>query len=264
MLSNTISVSPTNKWKLSDSHLKPLKGNQYSIGIYKNFLSGKYVTSIEIYYKTVKNLNEFKDGADLLTNQYPETNIIQGNLKASGIEFMVKKTQGKLNAWINYTFSRSIVKVSNPNTGEMNNRGLPYPANYDKPHALNFTLNYSATKRINFSANIIYSTGRPITYPTSLYYLNDNQVTGFSLRNKFRTDDYFRIDFAANFEGNLKKKKLAHSSWSFSLYNVTSRKNPYSLYFINEEGRIKGYKISILGSIIPSITYNIKLGNYED
>jgi hypothetical protein len=264
MLSNTISVSPTNKWKLSDTHLKPLSGNQYSIGLYKNFLTGKYVTSVELYYKTVENLNEFKDGADLLTNQYPETNIIQGNLKASGIEFMVKKTQGKVNAWLNYTYSFAYVKVNNEKTGEMNNRGLPYPANYDKPHALNFTMNYSATKRINFSANVIYSTGRPMTYPTSLYFLKDNQITGFSSRNEYRTDDYFRIDVAANFEGNLKKHKLAHSSWSISFYNLTGRKNPYTVYFINEDGRIKGYKISILGSIIPSITYNLKFGNYDD
>lgn len=264
MLSNSISVSPTSKWKLSDPHLKPMSGEQYSLGLYKNLWNDKIETSAEVYYKNVKNLVEYKDGADFITNQIPETNIIQGDLTAYGIEIMLKKKSGKLNGWINYTYSKSEVKVFNETTGEMNNNGLPYPANYDKPHALNLTFNYKLTKRISLSSSVVYSTGRPVTYPTSIYYLNDIQITGFSGRNEYRIKDYFRTDLSINIEGNLKKNKLAHSFWSVSFYNLTARKNPYAIVFQNEDGKIKGYEISILGTIIPSITYNLKFGNYED
>ncbi|MDX9695207.1 MAG: TonB-dependent receptor [Bacteroidales bacterium] len=264
MLSNSISVTPTNKWKLSDSHLKPMRGEQYTFGLYKNFGKDQIETSAEVYYKTVGNLVEYKDGADFITNQIPETNIIQGDLRAYGIELLVKKKSGQLNGWINYTYSRALVQVNNTVTGEMNNLGLEYPANYDRPHALNVSLNYKVTKRLSISANVVYSTGRPITYPTSIYYQNDIQITEFSMRNEYRISDYFRTDLSINIEGNLKKHKLAHGSWSISFYNLTGRRNPYTIQFRNENGQIKGYEISILGTVIPSISYNIKIGNYDN
>ena len=264
MLSNTISVSPISKWKLSDPHLKPMKGEQYSLGFYKNLLKDKIETSVELYYKQVENQVEYKDGADFLTNQFPETAVIQGGIEAYGVEIMLKKKIGKLNGWVNYTYSKVEVKVLNSQTGEMNNQGHPYPANYDRPHAANLALTYRATKRISISTNVVYSTGRPITYPTSIYYQNGIEIVGFSRRNEYRLPDYFRTDLSINIEGNLKKHKLAHSSWSCGFYNLTARKNPYSIIFQNEDGKIKGYKISILGTIIPSITYNLKFGNYEN
>lgn len=264
MLSNTISVSPTNKWKLSDPHLPPMAGEQFSVGLYQNLMQNKLELSIETYYKKVKNLVEYKDGADFLSSRYPETNILQGDLKAYGTEFSIKKKGGKLNGWINYTWSRAEVKALDKNSGEANNRGMAYPANYDRPHAVNTVFNYNLSKRLSLSANAVYSTGRPVTFPTSIYYQNGIQITAFSNRNAYRLPDYFRTDLSVNLEGNLKKNKLAHGSWSFSFYNLTSRKNPYTVIFRNEEGKIKGYEVSILGTIIPSINYNLKFGNYEN
>jgi len=263
MLSNSISISPTDKWKLSDSHLKPMEGHQFSTGLYKQF-NNDIEISLEMYYKKVNNLVDYKDGAEFVFNEKPETDIIQGNLNAYGAELMLKKKKGDLSGWINYSYSRSIVEAVNEKRGEYNNQGMPYPANYDKPHSVNMTLNYDITRQINISTNIVYSTGRPVTYPTSVYYLNNTQITGFSQKNEYRMKDYFRVDLSLNFEGNLKKNKFAHSSWSVSFYNLTSRKNPYSLYFENQEGKLKGYRLSILGTIIPSIRYNLKLGNYDD
>ncbi len=264
MLSNTVSVSPISKWKLSDPHLKPMKGKQVSFGLYKNLLNNMFETSVELYWKEVENLVEYKDGAEFVTNQVPETNIIQGDLNSYGIEFMVKKKTDKLNGWVNYTYSRAKVTAFNPETGEMNNQGFTYPANYDKPHAANLTLNYKLSKRLSFSTNVVYSTGRPITFPSSVYYLNDIKVTGFSRRNAYRIPDYFRTDLSINLEGNLKKYKFAHSTWSLSFYNLTGRKNPYTMVFQNVGGEVKGYKISILGTVIPSLNYNLKFGNYEN
>jgi hypothetical protein len=263
-LRNTISATPTDYWKLSDSHIKPMDGEQYSFGLYKNFLGDKVESSLEGYYKTTGNLVEPKDGALFATNEVPETDIIQGDLEAYGIEFMIKKKTNKFNGWLNYTWSNTQIKAVNQVTGEMNNLGYPYPAEYDKPHSLNMTLNYKLTKRFSFSANVVYSTGRPVTYPEKIYYQDGIQITGYSRRNEYRLPDYFRSDLSLTIEGNLKKDKFAHGSWNISLYNVTGRNNPYSVYFKNNEGKVKGYRLSIFGTMIPSITYNLKLGNYAD
>lgn len=263
LLTNTVSISPTDKWKLTDSYIEPMSGEQYSIGFYKNFL-GMVETSLEFYLKDVENLVEYEDGAEFLKNEIPETEVLQGDLEAYGMEVMIKKPRGKVTGWLNYTYSKAEVTAFDKETGEQNNFGRSYPANYDKPHAFNASLTYKMSKRFSISSNVVYSTGRPITYPTSIYYQDDIQITGFSLRNEYRLPDYFRVDLSLNFEGNLKKEKLAHGSWSLSFYNLTARRNAYSVYFKNVKGRVEGYKLSIFGTIIPSISYNFKLGNYND
>ncbi|MDZ7777913.1 MAG: hypothetical protein U5L09_21000 [Bacteroidales bacterium] len=141
----------------------------------------------------------------------------------------------------------------------------PIRANYDKPHAVNVSLTYRLSKRFSLSSNVVYSTGRPITYPTSIYYQDGMQITGFSQRNEYRLPDYFRMDFSMNFEGNLKKETTIHGSGALSFYNLTARKNAYSAYFKNVDGNIKRIqKLSIFGTIIPSVSYNFKIGNYHD
>ena len=264
MSSNTIALSPTDKWKLADSHIEPMKGQQYALGLFSNFAKGKLEFSVEAYFKRVHNLVEYKDGADLLVNEVIETDVLQGDLDAYGIEFMLRKPFGRFNGWINYTYSSSTVLVSGPTASEMINFGKSYPANYDKPHALNVVMNYKFSRRLSVSSNVVYATGRPVTYPTAIYFQDGVQIIHYSARNEFRLPDYFRIDFSVNLEGNLKKKKLFHGSWNFSIYNLTGRNNAYSVYFKTEEGVVKGYKLSIFGSPIFSLSYNFKLGNYEN
>lgn len=262
MLSNTIALSPTDKWKLADYNIKPMVGDQVSLGYYVLLNRGKIEASSEIYFKNVDNLVEFKDGANLLVSEYPEQELVQGNLKAYGIELMLKKPQGKLNGWINYTYARSTILVDNKLTGQNVNFGLRYPANYDKPHSMNLVANIKLSKRISFSGNIVYSTGRPITYPTAIYYQNGQQFLHYSKRNEYRIPDYFRTDFSFVMEGNLKRHKLFHGSWILSVYNATGRENAYSVYFEAKEGVINSYKLSIFGAPIFSLTYDFKLGNY--
>lgn len=264
MLSNTIAVAPTDKWKLSDYNIDPMKGEQISLGIYTNIWANYFELSLEGYLKNVKNLVEYKDGANFIINEIPETDVIQGDLDSYGIEFMFRKPYGKLNGWFNYTYSKASVIVDNKITGENNNFGLKYPANYDKPHAFNIVANYKITKRISFSGNVVYSTGRPISYPTAIYYQDGIKLLHYSLRNEFRLPDYFRVDASMKIEGNLKKRKFLHGSWVLSVYNLTGRKNAYSVFFKLEDGIIKGYKLSIFGTPIFSISYNFKLGNYDN
>jgi len=264
MLSNSIQITPNYKWKLTDYNTKPMVGTQYSAGIFSNLFNNNYEFSAEAYYKHVNNLIEIKDGVDLFLSEHIERSALQGNLTAYGIEFMIKKKSGKFNGWLNYTYSKSRIKVDSEYPESRINFGKQYASNYDKPHALNLVANYRISKRLVASGIAVYSTGRPITYPTSIYYLNGVRTINYSKRNEYRIPDYFRVDLSFTWEGNLKKNKFAHGSWSFSVYNLTGRKNAYSVYFKNENGSINGYKRSIFGTQIWSITYNFKIGNYAN
>ena len=264
MLTNTIALSPTDKWKLVDNYIKPMSGEQYSAGFFSNSKNNKYEFSTEFYYKNVNRLVEYKDGANLIVNAVPETDVLQGKLGAYGVELMMKKKRGRINGWINYTYSRATVLVNGIGPEEKINLGKAYPANYDKPHALNFVFNYDFSHTFSIATNVVYATGRPITYPTGVYYQNSIPIINYSARNEYRIPDYFRMDLSINMEGNLRAKKRKHSSWSFSVYNLFGRDNPYSIYFKQEKGIIKGYKLSIFGSPIFSLSYNFKLGAYEN
>lgn len=262
MLSNTIAISPTDQWKLCDYHIRPQYADQYSVGYYKDYPDVGINTSVEAYYKIIHDVVEYKDGINFLSGPEVERLILQGKQTAYGLELMVKKNAGKLNGWISYSYSKSTILVDGLNSWEKINFGKRYPANYDKPHALNIVSNFRFNRRISFSANMVYSSGRPVTYPVSLYYLDDKEILNYSLRNKYRLPDYFRLDFSINLEGNLKSKKLAHSYWMFNIYNLTGRKNAYSVYFRTENSKINGYKMSVFGTQLFTISWNFRFGNY--
>ncbi|MBX2931503.1 MAG: carboxypeptidase-like regulatory domain-containing protein [Chitinophagaceae bacterium] len=258
MLSNTTAISPTDIWKLSDAHIKPQYGKQISLGFYKNFPRRDIETSVEVYYKWLDNFLDYKSGAKLLLNEHIETDVLNSKGTAYGIEFMVKKNIGKLNGWFSYTYSRTLLQTDDATISHPVNKGTAYPANFDKPHSINIIGNYKFSHRFNISLTTVYSTGRPITLPIAIYNYGGGDRVYYSDRNQFRIPDYFRADFSMNIEGSHKIKKLAHSSWSLGVYNITARKNPYSVYFTTENRVIKGYQLSIFGSAIPFITYNFK------
>ncbi|MBL7856662.1 MAG: TonB-dependent receptor [Cyclobacteriaceae bacterium] len=258
MLSNTTAIAPTDIWKLSDPYIRPQIGDQISIGYYKNIGRKQYETSAEVYYKITQQALDFKGGAVLLLNHQIETDVIEAFGKAYGIELMLKKATGKLNGWITYTYSRSLLQTRNPYPSETINGGKFFPSNYDKPHAANFIGNYKFSRRVNFSLNVTYSTGRPLTIPLGQYELNGSKRLYYSDRNQFRIPDYFRVDASLNFEGNHKIKKLAHSSWTLAVYNLTGRDNAYSIFFESKDGTIQGYKLSVFAQPIPTLTYNFR------
>ena len=258
VISNTTTISPTDIWKLSDPNILPQFGQQFSLGYYQNFKSNSIETSIEVYYKTIQNFLDYKSGAVLTMNHHLETDVINTRGKAYGAEFMIKKLSGKLNGWISYTYSRTLLQQDDPIAGETINHGDYYPANFDKPNNLNVVSNYQFNHRFSVSFNLAYSTGRPITLPIAIYNQAGSERVYYSDRNLYRIPDYFRIDLSLNIEGNHKIKKFKHSSWTIGVYNLTARKNPYSVYFVEENGVIKGYQLSIFGTAIPSITYNFR------
>lgn len=258
MLSNTTAIAPTDTWKLSDAYIRPQIGDQISIGYYRNFKANTIETSIEAYYKTLDDFLDFRGGALLTMNHHIETDVIGTRGRAYGVELMLKKVTGKLNGWISYTYSRSFLKTVGTETGETINDGMEYPSNYDKPHDVTVISNYRFSRRFSISLNFTYSTGRPITVPLQRYVLDGSERLLYTSRNQARIPDYYRFDFAMNIEGNHKIHKLAHSSWSLSVYNLTGRNNAYSVFFRSEGGEIKGYKLSIFAQPIPTITYNFR------
>ena len=257
-LSNTIAISPVDIWKLSDPNIRPQTGQQISIGFYKNFNSDNIETSLEFYYKEFKNIIDYKSGASLLLNHHIETDIINSKGKAYGAELLIKKLSGKLNGWLSYTYSRTLLKQDDAFAGETINNGDYYPASYDKPHNVNFISNYKFSHRISLSVNIVYSTGRPITLPIAVFNSNGSQRVLYSDRNAFRIPDYFRSDISLNLDGNHRVKQALHNSWSLGVYNLSARENAYSVYFVQQNGLIKGYQLSIFGTIIPYLTYNFR------
>jgi len=258
LLSNTTAISPTDIWKLSDPHIKPQLGEQVSLGYYQNFKSNTIETSIEVYYKRLRNFLDYKSGASIVLNHSIETDVINTNGKSYGVELMLKKNNGKLNGWISYTYSRTLLKMNDSIAGQLINNGNYYPANFDKPHNLNVIANYRFTHRYSVSLNTVYTTGRPITLPIAIFYLAGSQRVYYSERNQYRIPDYFRVDLSFQLEGNHKIKQKTHNSWTVGIYNLLARKNPYSIYFTEENGVIKGYKLSVIGTAIPYITYNIR------
>lgn len=258
VISNTTNISPTDIWKLSDPNIQPQQGQQLSLGYYQNFRSNSIETSVEVYYKRMQHYLDYKSGANLVLNHHIETDVFETRGKAYGIEFLLKKNTGKLNGWISYSYSRSFLQQDDPIAGQVINGGNYYPASFDKPHNVNFIGNYRFSHRYSASMNVVYSTGRPITLPLAIYTSGGAPTLYYSDRNAYRIPDYFRIDLSFTMEGNSKATKLTHNSWSAGVYNLTGRQNAYSVYFVEENGKIKGYQLSIFGTLIPFITYNIK------
>jgi hypothetical protein len=258
MLSNTTAIAPTDIWKLSDPNIKPQRGDQLSLGFYKNLKANTIETSVEVYYKKIHDYLDYKPGASLLLNHTIETDVINTRGKAYGVEVLLKKPGGKVNGWISYTYSRILLKSEDKDLGVLVNNGSYYPANYDKPHDVTLTGNFRVNHRFSVSLNSTYSTGRPITLPVGRYYYAGSQRVLYSDRNAYRIPDYFRTDFSMNIDGNHKVKQKTHNSWTIGMYNLLGRKNPYSVYFISENGLVKGYKLSIFGSVIPFINFNIR------
>jgi hypothetical protein len=258
MLSNTTAMAPTDIWKLSDPYIKPQYGDQFSIGLYKSLKSNTIELSTELYYRNIWHYLDYKSGAVLVLNPHLETEVFNTKGKAYGVEVLIKKLTGKLNGWISYTYSRSFSKQDDPLAGEVINNGMYYPTSYDIPHDASFVGNYRFTHRYSISLNATYSTGRPITVPIANFYYSGSERTLYGNRNAYRIPDYFRTDIAVNIDGNHKVKQKTHNSWILGVYNLTGRKNPYSVYFISQNGAVSGYKLSIFGTAIPYINYNIK------
>jgi hypothetical protein len=258
LISNTTSPTPLDVWTPSGPYIDPQNADQYALGYFKNTKNGKFEISSEVYYKKLNNITDFIDGADLLFNENIESQIAKGNGRSYGIELQINKTEGKLTGWISYTLSKSEAKV----TGINNNKW--YSTNSDQRHQLNVIAFYKLNKRLELSANFIYGSGRPVTYPSGKYQSNGLIVADFSSRNSGRLPDYHRLDISATL--NPKEEARVKGQWVFSIINVYNRLNAASIFF-REITELNGVELATGTTeavqiayfpIIPSVTYNFK------
>ena len=259
-VSNTSIMSPTDMWKLSDLNIKPQNGWQAAAGIYHETPNKKYEFSAEVYYKHIGDYLNYRSSAVLLMNPHLETDVIATKGRAYGIELQAKKPLGKLNGWVSYTFSRSQLKQDDKRVAMPLNDGEWYPSEYDRPHDVKAVLNYKITERYSFSSNFNYATGRPTTVPAGRYYDSHNQkyMPYYTNRNTYRIPDYMRLDLAFNIEPTHKLTSFLHTSFSVGVYNALARKNAYNIYYVTENGKIQGYKLSVFGTAIPYVSLNIR------
>ncbi|WP_461097347.1 TonB-dependent receptor [Spirosoma luteolum] len=258
-VTNTTAALPTSRWHLSDPYTKPQIADQWSLGYFRNTADNAYEASGEVYYKTLANAIDYRDGAEIQLAQAVETQLVQGKGQAYGFEGLVRKNKGRWTGFASYTYARTLLTMNSPFAAEQVNRGNPYPANFDKPHTLNMLATYRPTAWFSLSLNFTYSTGRPITQPYAKAFINGVYIPIYVDRNQQRIPDYHRLDFSMLFEQNPLKKKRNQSSWVFSIYNVYARKNAYSVFYrLNNAANKDAYKLSIFGTIFPSLTYNFK------
>ena len=259
-VSNTSIMSPTDTWKLSDVNIKPQNGWQAAAGIYHETADKKYEFSAEVYYKHIGDYLNYRSSAVLLMNHHLETDVISTKGKAYGVELQAKKPIGKVNGWVSYTFSRSLLRQDDDRVAAPLNNGDWYPSEYDRPHEVKAVLNFKFTERYSFSSNFNYATGRPTTLPAGKYYDTYHRrfMPYYSDRNTYRIPDYMRLDIAFNIEPTHKLTSFLHGSFSVGVYNALARRNAYNIYYVNEGTKIQGYKLSVFGTAIPYVSLNIR------
>ncbi|MEO1049022.1 MAG: TonB-dependent receptor [Bacteroidota bacterium] len=257
LISNTAAAVPNDLWQVSNPHIPSQKANNFSLGYFENFKYNVWESGVEVFYKSIEDVVEYRDLADLILNPALETELLNGTGTSYGAELSINKKKGKLNGAFSYTYARRFNQIMETATQESINRGQRFPANFDKPHTVNCNINIKLKKQSTIAFNFTYSTGRPVTAPTSNYFLGNVVVPNFSDRNEFRIPDYHRLDLAYTFSRSKIKKQRYQSSFTFSIYNLYGRDNAFSVFFQRDiESISNAFKLTVLGSPFPAITYN--------
>ena len=253
LANSSSSGSPLDVWFISNPNIKPQKADLFSAGYFHNLDDDNYETSVEVYYKSLKNVIDFADHADLMLNKHLDAEVRTGKGKAYGAEFMVRKNKGKLNGFVNYTLSRAERTIPEIN------KGKTYLSPYDKTNSINLVLNYELSRKVTLSGAWVYATGTPTTYPSGRLDIDGEYFPIYSGRNEYRRPDYHRLDLSCTFVPNPDSKKRWKSEWSFSIYNAYGRKNPYMITFDQDLDTGIPYAESVyLFNFVPSVTYNFK------
>ncbi|SHJ63786.1 TonB-dependent receptor [Aquimarina spongiae] len=258
LLSNTSSVTPLDVWTPSGPFIEPQLSNQYAIGYFRNFLDKKYSLEVETYYKTVDNRIDYIDGSELIGQNNIETEILNGEMRAYGLEVLLRKNKGNFKGWIAYTLSKSEQRTPGGIAGGPGiNNGEWYNAVFDRTHDISISGSYRFNDQWSFGANMVFQTGRPVTYPNGQYEYEDLSIASYSPRNSDRLPAYHRMDISLNYKPKKYQNKKFKGEWVLSVYNLYHRKNAASISFGQnlETGANEATRTAIFG-IVPSITYN--------
>ena len=263
LISNTAVMAPTDVYKLSSPNIKPLVCNQFALGYFRNFNKNDIEASVEIYYKKMDNIVEYRNGATLLMNNALEADLLNASGYNYGVEFYLKKNTGRLTGWLSYTYSKSMRHTTSPYAEDQINNNQYYASPFDIPQNLVINANYHLTRRWRLSSTFYYNTGKPITLPELKYNFDGNQYVYYSDRNKYRLPDYNRLDIAITFDETLRLKQKWKGSWTISILNVYGEKNPYSAFYkstsqleSNFSQTFNLYNLFIIERPIPTLTYN--------
>ena len=255
LISNTAASTPLDVYTIASNNLKPLTADQGSLGYFKNFKNNMFESSVECYYKYLKDQLDYIDNADLFINPTVENQLVQGLGRAYGTEFYLKKSKGKIQGWISYTLSKTerlVRGISNDNW---------FYSRYDRTHCVNTSLNYDIAKRWNVSANFVFLTGVPGTFPNSKLQIQNINIpyNTDGIRNNYRITPYHRLDIGATYSFKKNDTRKYQQSLVFSVYNVYNRRNAFSIYFRTKDGeplQTEAVRFSVVGSFIPAVTYN--------
>ena len=268
LLSNTSSPTPLDVWTPSGPYTKPQLIDHYALGYFRDIGQGKYSLETEAFYKEVQNRIDYIDGANLIANNAIEQVILNGEARAYGLEFLLRKNEGPLTGWIAYTLAKSEQRTPGrttlTSTGiEVEETGINfgdwYNTPYDKRHDIAVFGNYELNSKWSFNANFIYQTGQPTNYPIGQFQFEGLVIPYFGLRNQERLPDYHRLDIAATLTPKRKPNRKFQGEWVFSIYNVYNRMNAASINFRQNQdtGRNEAVRTSIFG-IVPAISYNFR------
>ena len=260
LLSNTSAVTPVDVWTPSGKYIKPQLSKQYTLGYYKNLKDSKYALELETYYKAIDNRIDYVDGSDLIGTNTIETEILNGEARAYGLEVLFRKNKGRFTGWFAYTLAKSEQRTLGGDAGGPGiNDGKWYNTAYDRTHDISVTGAYKLNDRWNFSANAVFQTGRPVTYPDGQYEYEGLSIASFSDRNASRLPAYHRLDLSATYSPKKNLNRQWQGEWVFGIYNAYNRKNAASISFRqNDETGVNEASRTAIFGLIPSITYNFK------
>ncbi len=251
----SISGSPLDIWFSASPNIKPQVSDQYTVGFFKNFLDDALETSVELFYKDNRNTIDFKDHPNVIMNEDMEAEIRTGNSFARGAEFMLKYEKGKFDGWVSYTLSQARYKIPEINEGK------PYDSPMNHKHSVSVIGTYRFGKRLSASADWVYYSGAPTTYPSGVIQVGDTRVPFYSDRNQDHFPDYHRLDLSLTLQGRrVPSGKRGHGEWNFSVYNVYSRHNAWALdfHYNDDTEEITARKVYLF-TAIPSISYTLTL-----
>ena len=260
LVTNTASPTPLDIWTPSDQYIQPQIADQVAVGYFRNFKDDMYSMEIESFYKIIKNRIDYIDGADLIANNAIEQVVLNGQLRAYGLEFMIRKNIGKLNGWISYTLSNSEQQTPGRTPNELGiNSGNWYKTGFHKLHNLAVTANYSLSQKWSCSGNFILQSGQPVTFPNGQYEYQGISIPSYGARNDDNLPLYHHLDLSATYTPKPNKTKGWQGEWVFSVYNIYNRKNAASISFRENQisGANEAIKFSIFGAV-PSVSYNFK------
>ncbi|KRD06402.1 collagen-binding protein [Flavobacterium sp. Root901] len=260
LISNTSSPTPLDVWMPSDNYIRPQIADQVAIGYFRNIKDGAYSLEAESFYKKIQNRLDYIDGADLIANNAIEQVILNGRMRAYGLEIMVKKNEGKFNGWVSYTLSKSEQQTPGRTPEEPGiNNGQWYSSAYDKTHNLAITSAYNLNEKWSFGASFALQSGQPVTYPNGQYEYLGITVPSYGLRNENRLPAYHHLDVSATLTPRNNKGRNWKAEWVFSICNLYNRSNAASINFRQnaDTGLNEAVRLSIFG-IVPAVSYNFK------